>query len=688
MAQRPGHADVLVIGAGASGAVAALRLLEAGLSVVTLEQGDWPDRDSFRGASPDWEVSVTKAWSALPSVRNGPADYPIDQTRSDIKLVNWNGVGGATVLWNGAWPRMRPADFRVRTEDAVAADWPLTYAELAPFYERVDRQFGASGLAGDPTYPPGAEYPMPPLPLGEGGARVAQAHARLGWHWWPHPCAINSLPYGGRHACVQRGTCGSGCNEGAKASTDLTHWGRYQQAGGRLVTGARVSRITVDRRGLATGAEWLDAGGGLHHQSADLVLCAGNGIGTPRLLLLSAGGASPNGLANASGLVGCGLMLHPTRRVVGYFDDSIDAWQGPSGASVICLQFIGSDRGRGFVRGAKWTLAPTHGPMMLALGGGAWGAAHHAHIRERFGRGLGWNIMAEDLPDDANRVVLAEALVDSSGLPAAKVIYRTDDNSRRMLDFNETQARRSLAEAGARIIDIQPGGVNGHFMGSTRMGDDPARSVVDRWGMAHDVPNLGIVDGGVFVTASAVNPTATIAALALRAAEHLLERRRDLPVPDHAAALAPAAPRRRPPPQPAPAADLSVTPVERERLAVLADALIPAAEDRPCASQAGVAGALLDQMLALRPDLAAPLRRVLQTPVGDPATRLAELAAQAPADRGALLLIVAGGYYLEPGVRRAIGYPGQEARPFNPRDFERFVEAGLLDHLLERTPAV
>jgi hypothetical protein len=295
-------------------------------------------------------------------------------------------------------------------------------------------------------------------------------------------------------------------------------------------------------------------------------------------------------------------------------------------------------------------------------------------------------MMAEDLPDDDNRVVLADDLTDGSGLPAPKVIYRTDDNARRMLDFNEARARRSLTEAGARIIDVHPGGVNAHFLGTTRMGDDPDRSVVDRWGMAHDIPNLGVIDGGVFVTSSAFNPTATIAALALRAAEHLIARRRELPAPDHAAMAVLRTPKR-PAPTATPSPDLAFTRLERERLAVLADALIPATDERPSASQAGVAGGMLDQMLALRPDLATPLRRLLAEPVDDAQTRLAALKARAPADRAALLTIVAGAYYLEPGVRERIGYPGQEARPFNPRDFEGFIAEGLLDHVLVRAPA-
>ena len=144
---------------------------------------------------------------------------------------------------------MLPSDFRVRSLDGVADDWPITYDELLPYYERTDRHFGVSGLGGRPGLSAGGEDPpLPPLPIGAGGLKVARAHTRLGWHWWPEPNSILSAPYDGRRPCVQRGTCQQGCNEGAKASTDLTHWPKAIALGARLVTGARVRRIETERR--------------------------------------------------------------------------------------------------------------------------------------------------------------------------------------------------------------------------------------------------------------------------------------------------------------------------------------------------------------------------------------------------------------------------------------------------------
>ena len=302
-------------------------------------------------------------WHGSPIVRHGVDDYPIEDADSDMKPVLFNGVGGSTILYGAHWMRFLPSDFRVRSLDGVADDWPISYAELAPWYDEADRQFGASGLAGDPAYPDRPDYPLPPLPFGKGGQKVAAGHARLGWHWWPGSNAIASRPYDGRRQCVQRSTCGIGCNEGAKASVDVTHWPKAEAAGARLLTKARVLEICVDPADRANGAIYLDSEGIRHRITADIVIVAANAIGSARLLLASQSGRHPEGLANRSGLVGKRLMLHPFTRVVGFFDEPLDSWQGHWGQSLYSMEFAETQPARGFVRGAKWNLTPTGGPF-------------------------------------------------------------------------------------------------------------------------------------------------------------------------------------------------------------------------------------------------------------------------------------------------------------------------------------
>jgi choline dehydrogenase-like flavoprotein len=530
--------DVLIVGAGPTGAVAAKRFVEAGMRVVVLEQGDWPDYSKARANHPDFELTAGRYWSANPNRRQAPADYPIDDADSDISAVLYNAVGGGTVIYAAHWQRNMPSDFRVRTLDGIADDWPLTYEDLEPFYEEVEEDFGISGLAGDPAFPLGKGPPLPPAPIGPMGRRVARAHNRLGWHWWPAPNAIATRAYGPLKPCTQRATCMWGCVEGAKGSADLTHWPDNVRQGVRLVTGARVRRLEINDRGLVTGAVYVDRNGVEHLQKAGMTVLGANGIGTPRILLLSTSPKFPNGLANSSGLVGRRLMMHPFGTVVGLFDDELGSTHGPWGQHLHCLEFYETDAARGFLRGAKWGLQPTGGPLSMTRSypwgdNPIWGPDFHRKLRERLSHSAMWGIIAEDLPEEENRVVLDPEMKDADGIPAPKLVYRMSGNSKRLLQFHLQRAKDSLEAAGARETVIAPliRETGWHLLGTAKMGTDPATSVVDPWGRCHDVPNLFIYDGSIWPTSSGMNPTATIAALALWCAEHLVSERRNVEVP-------------------------------------------------------------------------------------------------------------------------------------------------------------
>jgi len=532
---RPETADVLVIGAGASGSVAVRELVQQGFSVVCLEQGDWTPATEFTGDKPEWELSRQKQWHPNPNVRQNPSDYSVNTDDSDVNPLMFNAVGGSTVLYAAHWCRALPSDFQVHTQDGVADDWPFSYEDLLPFYQEIERDMAVSGLAGNTAYPDGGGYPLPPLPIGKYGHKAASGMDKLGWHWWPGNNSIASKAVGHRAQCLRYGACLTGCPAGAKASTDLTHWPYALELGAHLVTGARVSEVTVNAEGLATGANYVDREGNEHHQKAKVVVLAGNGIGTPRLLLLSKSSAHPDGLANSSGLVGKRLMMHPYAAVVGTYEDELESWLGPAGQSIESMEFYETDASRGFVRGAKWNVMPTGGPLGMRAGYGgrpieeSFGVNFHRNVKTVLGKSFEWGIIAEDLPDENNQIVLDSINVDSDGIPIPELHYKSSENTSRLIDFHVDRAVEAHEAAGATTISVTKlmRDCGWHLLGTARMGDDSSTSVVDQFGRAHDCPNLYVIDGSVFVTSSGVNPTATIMANALRSMRHLAETHTD-----------------------------------------------------------------------------------------------------------------------------------------------------------------
>jgi choline dehydrogenase-like flavoprotein len=287
-----------------------------------------------------------------------------------------------------------------------------------------------------------------------------------------------------------------------------------------------VREITVGPNGMADGVIYYDENGAEQRQKAEVIVIACNGVGTPRLLLNSRSPQFPDGLANRSGLVGRNLMFHPYSATTGHFEQPLEGYKGPFGCSLWSHEFYETDASRGFVRGFMFESGRGFPPVFNALwalshGRLPWGDSHHTTFAALHDRVGGIVAICEDLPDPANRVTLDERLTDSNGIPAPKITYRLSENSQKMLAFSIARATEVLKAAGARdVLSESPWKAAGwHLMGTARMGADPARSVVNEWGRCHDVRNVFIVDGSIFVTSAGVNPCSTIQALALYIAD-------------------------------------------------------------------------------------------------------------------------------------------------------------------------
>ena len=263
------HADVVIVGSGPGGVIPATVLARKGIKAVCLEQGSWFPPTGRPHFGRDWEWRRATDWSIAVNVRAHPHDYPVDST--DETTLMWNGVGGSTGIYTATWPRYRPSDFRKGTEHGLAPDWPISYEDLAPYFEMADQACGVSGWPGDPAMPPRGPFQTRPGPRGAMGEAVARGFDELGWHWWPMPCAILAEGYDGRLACNNCGACQSGCPRGSLNDMAVTHWPKALAAGVELRTDSRVERIETDASGRATGVVYVERNTGVRHiQTADM----------------------------------------------------------------------------------------------------------------------------------------------------------------------------------------------------------------------------------------------------------------------------------------------------------------------------------------------------------------------------------------------------------------------------------
>ena len=523
------HADVLIIGAGAAGAAVAWSLARRGLDVLCLEQGDWVPEESIPKSHHDWEIRGRHYWNSSPGKRRGAADYPVTNLgENPVDVYMYSAVGGSAIGYGGHFWRFLPSDFRAKTLDDFGVDWPIGYEDLVPYYELNERMVGMSGAGGDPTQPGRPDVPLPPIPIGRQGNRWIEGFDKLGWYWWPQAQAIISKDYKGRSACVNRGFCAFGCPSGSLSLPSNTYWPEALAAGARLCTHARVREVTVNAKGEATGALFSDAEGNLRTATASVVVVCGNGVGTPRLLLMSTSSQFPDGLANGSGMVGKNFMPHVQTMVIGRFADTTDADHGAWGGTVSSRHFYETRAENDYVRGFTMVAMRGYSPLNTALATAPWGNGHHAALEHHLNHEATVWVCGDDAPEEHNRIELDHENLDAQGLPGVKTFYTLSENSQRLGADGVARATELCHAAGAESVRTTgfDSILGWHLLGTARMGHDPETSVVNADNRAHDVPNLYIVDGSSFATGGAVNPTHTIQALALRAADRIWEARR------------------------------------------------------------------------------------------------------------------------------------------------------------------
>ena len=511
--------DFAVVGTGAGGGTLACRLAEKGFSVVALDAGPYfrPMEDFASD-----ETAQNQLYWMDPRVVDG--DTPLTMGGKN----SGKAVGGSTVHFAMVSLRFRPEWFKSRSLLGYGADWPIDWREMWDYYGQAERALSISGPVTYPWGPKRPRYPYRSHPVNAAGMVLAKGAEAMGYDWTPTPLATVSAPRGKSHPCVYRGWCRFGCSTNAKQSALVVWIPRAIAAGAEIRDLAMVGRVETDASGRATGVHYHREGR-WRFQRARNVVVAGYAVETPRLLLMSAGGRHPDGLANASGLVGRNFMTQPNQAVFGDVEEEI-RWNKAPPSTTITEHWNYDDR-KDFHGGYCWM---AQGPMPIEwatvqVGSrGVWGEELWRDM-QNYNHQVGVKMVGECLPDERNRVTLVEDEKDRYGLPITRITFSLGANDHALVAHGLDQMEQSMQLAGVRNLFRQSDDYN-HLGGTARMGDDPRTSVVDADCRAWDCPNLWVCDGSVFPTVGGVNPHLTIHAIALRTADRIeaLARRGEL----------------------------------------------------------------------------------------------------------------------------------------------------------------
>ncbi len=535
------HTDVCIVGAGPAGGIVAADLAARGHDVTVLEAGprfDAEDRlermeRALRPAftrTDVWDMGGERdAYTSAGDVR-----YALNQYR--VK-----GVGGSTLDWQATATRLHPEDFEMGTRHGVATDWPISYDALGPYYLAAERELGVAGAPRDHGPPRHDRFPLPAHPPSYVDGLLGEAFKAVGAPLERAPSAINSRPYAGRSECVGYGTCQPVCPSGAKYTAEV-HADRATTNGARIITEAPVQQLRHDPGGERIVEAVYRHEGQRKRLGADRFVLAAGGVETPRLLLLSASDQFPDGLANSSGFVGRYFADHSLVGLVGRLDE-------PTGTDQIGFETSLSEAFYGHAQGPTGSMilqvanVSGHGPASTGVQSGGYlprladgdplapvrrdeaGDALLEQVRADYAGRVRIEAMVEPLPNEENRVTLDRDTTDAFGNPVPEITYTVDDGTDETLERARSVLYDVFEKAG--VADVEPVASPqdphfvSHHMGTTRMGMDPATSVVTPSLRAHDLENLYVAGSSVFPTFGAAPPTLTIVALSLRLANHL-----------------------------------------------------------------------------------------------------------------------------------------------------------------------
>jgi choline dehydrogenase-like flavoprotein len=529
--------DFVIVGSGAAGGVLAKELSTNGFRVVVLEQGPYLTEADFNHN--EIEIFAQDKLTNHPKLQpNTFRKTPDEKAKPQRALVYGRCVGGTSVHFTANYWRFHEIDFIERSKigpvpGSTLVDWPITYADMEPYYTKVEWEIGVSGLAGaSPFDPPRSKpYPMPPLPVKSSGVIFERAARKLGWHPFPAPMAILSQPRPGRSACVQCGFCLSfGCEVGAKSSS-LVAAIRVAERTGRceIRPNSYVHKIELDANGRVTGAVYFDEKRNTHLQKAKAVVVCANGAETPRLLLLSANKQFPDGLANSSGLVGKNLMFNSGGVVTGVYEHPLNDYKGYCVSRVLHDFYELDPQKVGFYGGGGLDARYDFTPISFAFGGAPpdaprWGKDFKATLANNFTRTMEIFCHGTSLPVENNSFSIDPDVKDAWGLPALRLTYKDHPDDLKLAGWLFERAH-AIHEAGGAVkkwgFPPQEQQFGVHLLGTCRMGKDPKTSVINADHRTHDVKNLFLCDGSSLVTSGRGQPTMTIMALAFRAADRI-----------------------------------------------------------------------------------------------------------------------------------------------------------------------